>query len=54
LRNVFNVTKLCIGINTKIKKLSGDMHLIAERLVCEEIIAIYSMGTHGIPWVSDF
>jgi hypothetical protein len=32
-RNVFNVTKLFIGINTEIEKLSGDMHLVTEYLV---------------------
>jgi hypothetical protein len=33
LRNIFNVTKLFIGINAEIEKLSGDMHLVTEYLV---------------------
>jgi hypothetical protein len=32
-RSVFNVTKLFIGINAEIEKLSGDMHLVTEHLV---------------------
>jgi hypothetical protein len=42
-RNVFNVTKLFIGINAEIEKLSGDMHLVTEFLVWEAIFAIYPM-----------
>jgi hypothetical protein len=52
--NVFNAGKLFIGINAKIYELSGDMQLVAELTAFEEIFAIYPMGTHGIPWVSDF
>jgi hypothetical protein len=48
-RSVFNVGKLFIGINAEIDKLSGDMLLVAEHLVSEEIFAIYLMGTHGRP-----
>jgi hypothetical protein len=32
-RNVFNVTKLIIGINAEIEKLSGDIHLVTEYLI---------------------
>jgi hypothetical protein len=48
------VTKLFIGINVEIMKLSADMHLVTEYFVSEEIFAIYPMGTHGYPWVTHF
>jgi hypothetical protein len=35
-------------------EVSDDMQLVAEHSDFEEIFAIYPMGTHGIPWVSDF
>jgi hypothetical protein len=53
-RNISNALKLLAGINAKMNELSGDMHLVAEHLVFEEIISIYPMGTHEIPLVSDF
>jgi hypothetical protein len=53
-RNIANARKLLAGINAKMNELSSDMNLVAEHLVFEEIISIYSMGTHEIPLVSDF
>jgi hypothetical protein len=55
-RNRFFITKLFIRINAEIDEFSDDMPLVAvaEHSILEEILAIYSMGTHGIPWDSDF
>jgi hypothetical protein len=53
-RSVFNAGKLLTGINAKMNELSGDMQLVAEHSVFEEIFSIYPMGSLGLPWVSDF
>ncbi len=53
-KNISNALKLLTEINAKMIELSGDMHLVTEHSDYEEIFSIYPMGTHGIPWVSDF
>ncbi len=32
-RTDFNITKIFIGINAELQKLSGDMHLVTEKLI---------------------
>jgi hypothetical protein len=43
--------KFFAGISAEMDELSGDMHLVDEYLVWEEIFSIYPMSTHGYPWV---
>jgi hypothetical protein len=54
-KSALNAGQLSTGIDAKMNELSGDMLLVAEHLVLEEIFSIYPVGTHGFSifkWVT--